>query len=512
MSQTIQQKQIDYFTKYAGSCLKIWNLIVGQQITHSSGWTGTVVGIKKIDSSIEVEVQLTSGQRLWNSPTKKFRFGKGWNLSTVFTHLTLPREVEKDLETHYWNIHKEHLIYELRNCASHASIDQSTSNTFYEIYNQLMRMNQKRKLPDQTIQEINGYQQILMDITQKLMDITRFSSLSEKAMNPNVRAHFPLPELDEYDVQLVGEWCTLLNNLDRSSLIELIKTDSKAKWESGRLLSARSAEKIARDFYQNNYGKEVTDVSITQIDKNKKNDWRKYDLDVEGLHVDVKNSRRSQKSKDRYTEHCIPQFKRSRENQNVISGVLSPYIWPLDLLDKPKERHEDAEIIFLGETDIEKQSILKCEFNDLVDFVGPNPANKYFLPPWVFDYPECVYKKQNKALKELKDFTNLASLKGVEFKFNLIPVGIAADIDLTEILDNEALDSWERNFLDQLRNRIEKYGLSLPFLFLTILTHFLGMADSSEIVSDFKPDKYRKFLFYKEGRNNPLLTSAFLKE
>ena len=125
--------------------------------------------------------------------------------------------------------------------------------------------------------------------------------------------------------------------------------------------------------------------------------------------------------------------------------------------------------------------------------------NKYFPPPWVFDYPEYVYTKQNKAREELKDFTNFSSLKGVAFKFNLIPVGIAADIDLTEILD-----SWERNFLDQLSNRIEKYGLSLPFLFLTILTHFLGMADSSETVSDFKPDKYRKFLFYKEGRNNPL--------
>ena len=106
--------------------------------------------------------------------------------------------------------------------------------------------------------------------------------------------------------------------------------------------------------------------------------------------------------------------------------------------------------------------------------------------------------------RPLKDFTNFASLKGAEFKFNLIPVGIAADIDLTEISDNEALDLWEQNFLDQLRCRIKKYGLSLPFLYLTILTHFLGMADSSEIVSDFKPDKYRKFLFYKEGRNNPL--------
>ena len=361
------------------------------------------------------------------------------------------------------------------------------------------RVNQKRIIPVQTIQKTNEDQ-------QKLKDIKRFSDLSEKAMNPDVKAHFSLQEPNEDDIQLIGEWCTLLKNRDRVSLIELIKTDSKAKWESGRLLSARSAEKIARDFYQR-YGKEVKDVSITQIEENNESesDWCKYDLDVEGLHVDVKNSRRSQKSKDRYTEHCIPQFKRSRENQNVtISGVLSPYIWPLDLLDNPEERHECAEIIFLGETDLGKQAILKNTFNDLVDFVGPNPVNKYFLPPWVFDYPEYVYTKQNKARKELKNFTDFASLKGVAFRFNLIPVGIAADIDLTEILDNETLNLWERNFLDQLPKR-EEHRLSLPFLFLTILTHFLGMADSSETVSDFKPDKYRKFLFYKkEERNNPL--------
>ena len=263
----------------------------------------------------------------------------------------------------------------------------------------------KREFPEQTIQKKDECQ-------QKLMARKRFSDLSEKAMNPNIKTktHFPLQELDEDDIQLVGEWCTLLNNLDRNSLIELIKTDSKAKWESGRLLSARSAEKIARCFYQKYEKKvkdisitQIKDVSITQIEKNDKSDWRKYDLDVEGLHVDVKNSRRSQKSKDRYTEHCVPQFKRSRENKNVIiSGVLSPYLWPLDLLDNPKEHHEDAEIIFLGETDIEKQSILKCKFNDLVDFVEPNPANKYFLPPWIFDYPEYVYKEQNKARKALR--------------------------------------------------------------------------------------------------------------
>ena len=305
MSQTIQQKQIEYFTTYAGSCLERWNSIVGQQITHYNAGAGTVIGVKKIDDSIYIEVQFTARQVPKQRPKKFLVSGKGWNLSEVFTRLTLPREVEKDLEIRYWDFVKEDLIYdlknlfsrpsmdqstynafaeiydqlmktdrkrrlseqdiqeinrcqqklidkmvyELRNLASHASMDQSTSNTFDEIYNQLIGMNQKRKLPDKTIQKINGYQ-------QKLMNRKQFSDLSEKTMNPNVRAHFPLQELDEGDIQLVGKWHhPILNSLDRTSLIELVKTDKKAKWELGRLLSARSAEKVARDFYQNNYKK-----------------------------------------------------------------------------------------------------------------------------------------------------------------------------------------------------------------------------------------------------------------
>ena len=87
----------------------------------------------------------------------------------------------------------------------------------------------------------------------------------------------------------------------------------------------------------------------------------------------------------------------------------------------------------------------------------------------------------------------------------------AAGIDLTEILGNEVSDNWEQSFLNQLRNRIEKYGLSLPFLFLTILEHFLCMATSSKTVSNFEPDGYRRFLFYKEfdkplGIYDPLKT------
>ena len=541
MSQTIQQKQVEYFTKYAGYCLKIWSSIVGQQITHYRHGPGTVVKIRKIKDGICVEVQFAEKPGEINFRLEKIVY----YFSRVFTHLTLPREVEKELETRYWDFIKEDLIYELRNLASHASIDQSTFNTFDEIYDRLMTMNQKRKLLEQNIQEINGYQKILMDrmiyelrdlashasidifygiynqlmrLSQKrklpdqtiqeingyqkiLMDRKRFSDLSEKAMNPDVRAQFSLPELDEDDIQLVGKWDPLLSNLDRTSLIELTETDNKAKWESGRLLSARSAEKIARCFYRN-YEKEVKDISITQIDENNNFDWKDYDLDVDGLHVDVKNSRQSQKSKDRYTEHCIPSFKYSRRtNQEVrIAGVFSPYIWTPELLE-PTEHQESDEILFLGETGKKEQQKLKQEFKDLAGFERPNNLSKYFLPPWVFDYPEYVYKERDNALKELKDFPNLALLKEVASEFNLIPVGIAVGIDLTEILDNEALDLWEWKFLDQLRNRIMKYKLSLPFLFLTLLSHFIGMASSSKGVSDFNPNKYRKFLFYK-GRSN----------
>ena len=337
----------------------------------------------------------------------------------------------------------------------------------------------------------------------------RFSDLSEKVMNPKVRAHFLLPELNEKDIQLVGEWYhPLLSSLDRKLLIENHGEDP----ELGRLLSARSAEKIAMYFYQNQkYVREVKDISITQIKKNNDPDWKKwkkYDLNVDGRPIDVKNSRQSPKSKDRYTEHCIPSFKRiERTNQEVrIAGVFSPYLSAFELLDKPTEDHGGAEILFLGETTLASLQKLKSEFKDLVESPSrtESPSSGYFLLPWVFDYPKYIYTEQDNARKELKDFSNFALLKESTLKFDLIPVGIAAGIDLMEILDNEDLDCWEWNFLDLLRNRIKKYGLSLPFIFLTILAHFLNMAASDEIVAGFKPDKYRRLLFYKRRSNNPL--------
>ena len=397
--------------------------------------------------------------------------------------------------------------YHCRTCQDRLSLDNVTVSIAkpqsprqkFKLQNRTAQI-QQRKLPEQTLPKINS---------QKLIDRKRFANLSAQAMNPNVEICYPLPKLDEDDLRLVEKWHNLpWNSLDRASII---KAQSKEKWEFGRLLSARAAEKVAMDFYQH-YGKKVTDISITQIGENSRFDWRNYDLNVDGLHIDVKNSRRAQNSPDRYTEHYIQKgFKRSRENQAVIiSGVFSPYLWPHALLE-PTEYDGDTTIQFLGETTHEKHQTLKSEFKNSIDLDEPSPTGEYFLPPWVFDYPEYVYTECNEARKELKNFPNFDSLKDAPFEFNLIPISIAAGIDLTEILGNKVSEEWELLFLDQLHKRIEKYGLSLPFLFLTILDHFLNMAHSAKIAADFDPNRYKRFLFCQEpdkplGIYDPLKT------
>ena len=440
-------------------------------------------------------------------------YNRGVAYTNKGEHDRATTDFAKEKELQNWSIKMEGLLNQLRNLASQPSIDQPTFNTFETICNQLMWMHQTRKLPAQTIQKIDEYREKFMDERQKLIDREQFSNLSAQAMNPNVETCYPLPKLDERDMQLVERWHHLpRNSLDRTSLIKAESSD----WELGRLLSARSAEKVAAAFYQY-YGKKVEDISIAQIE-NSDSDWKNYDLNVDSMPIDVKNSRQSWKNPDRYTEHCIPQFKSSRENQDVtIAGVFSPYLWAFELLDKPVEHHQNREIQFLGETTWKKLQALKNEFKNSVYFEVPNPMGKYLLPSWVFEYPKYVYTERDKTLKELKDFPNLSSLKEATFEFNLIPVCIAAGIDLTQILGSKASEEWEQSFLNQLRNRVEKDELSLPFLFLTILAHFCDMAMCSKKVSDFNPDKYRRFLFCKEhykplGIYDPLKTIYALIE
>lgn len=320
-----------------------------------------------------------------------------------------------------------------------------------------------------------------------------------EAMNPDVKARYSLPNLTKSDIQLAGMWChPIQNNLNGQSIIENYGTDP----ELGRVLSARSAERVALTFYSS-YDKKVNDISITQIEEKPHSEWKIYDLEVDGIPVDVKNSRAYKNGETRYSQYCIPQFKRNRKNHEVtIAGIFSPYLWPREIL-KPTPYSRDFGVCILGETTRSKLKNLKEEFNSLVESPSTTPEFASFLPPWVFEYPDYVYTERNKALNDFKDFSRITNSTRNPFENCFVPVAIASGTNLAMVLNHDALDQWERTFLEQLVNRIQKFGLSLPFIFLTVLAHFLDMASSGKSDSNFNPDKYRRFLFW-EDTNRPL--------
>ena len=321
--------------------------------------------------------------------------------------------------------------------------------------------------------------------------------IAHKALNPVVKAEYSLPSLDESDVQLVGMWGRpIQKNLDEQSIIE----QNGKNWDYGRLLSARSAEKVSANFYRN-YGKEVKDISITQIGDNPDSDWKSYDLDVDdgSEYVDVKNARKSQNSENRYSGYCVPEFKQGRENQNVIiAGVFSPFLYAHQIL-QPTENCKDRSVIFLGETSLTRLKELREEFDPLVGFSSEKPGLHAFLPPWVFEYPDYVYTERKKTLDDFTNFSKAASSTNTPVEKSVVAVAIASASDLSMVLNHNTWNTWERTFICQLNERIGKYGLSLPFVFLTVLEHFLDMVSSAQPDPGFNPSNYRQLLFRGEN-------------
>ncbi|MBI1928129.1 hypothetical protein HYR99_28275 [Candidatus Poribacteria bacterium] len=268
-----------------------------------------------------------------------------------------------------------------------------------------------------------------------------------------------------------------------------------------RVLSARAAEKVVTAFYQH-YGRRVEDVSIHQVTSDENSDWESYDLKIDGIPVDVKNSRRSRQSPNTYVEHCVPRFKQNRKKQDVtIAGVLSQYLWVSGILDPENiSGGRDTSVIFLGVTTDQRLDQIQNEFKDDLLHIHWERHNRrgHFLPAWMFDYPDFVYQQRDDAIRQLAQQTIPERRLWDEFnRVPPIPLFIAAGMDISEIRQLETFTDWEGSFLSDILNRQTQYGLSLPFLFLGILKHFLQMVSHSSD-DNYRPDRYRRLIFSPE--------------
>jgi hypothetical protein len=330
-----------------------------------------------------------------------------------------------------------------------------------------------------------------------------FMALANQALRNSINAEVSAPSLRDEDVHLAVHWSqsTALKQAINSRK-DCLRTDYAQHWELACVLSARAAEKATIDFYQK-HGFTVQDVAITQIAVGRNDDWRDYDLKINGFPLDVKNSRRSKPNKANYVEHCVPRFKRNRDNLDVtVAGLLSSFLWPHQLTNpKNAPDSKDSSILFLGTTSFEKQLSIKKTFEvpGLLEIVltRPGRGSSHFLPPWLFDYPDFLYKQRDDALLELAKLPMPEYSLFREFDSNPIPVLIAGGIELQDDWYDGSLPRWQRLFISKILAWRKNRKLSLPFLFLTILKHFLEMiSDPTDLEEGYNPKKYRELIYY----------------
>lgn len=319
-----------------------------------------------------------------------------------------------------------------------------------------------------------------------------FIQAAKQVFSTQMKVTVDNPILNAQDIRLALEWYrgpkkpvilqqSRASGFNKNLLIEIANDDDELE----RVLSARAAEKSVMEFYQR-YGYYVKDVSIHWL-TSESPDWKEYDLKINGFSFDVKNSRRSKQNPNSYVEHCVPSFKQDRSSRDVtIAGVLSPNLMS-----------QDAPVLFLGLTNINKLTEIKDEFEtpNLLEINLKRPKRKeLFLPGWIFNYPKFLYEQRDNELNKIVEQTVPEHGLWEEFNLNPIPLCTAAGINLGQFWSSEVLAGWEWSFLSAALDRHKKYDLSLPHLFLGILKHFLQMVYGNEDVS-YRPTGYKKLIY-----------------
>jgi hypothetical protein len=279
-------------------------------------------------------------------------------------------------------------------------------------------------------------------------------------------------------------------------------TNTKTDWEKCRCLSARLAERAAAEVYRR-FGHQVNDIAIGQL--NGADDrWPVCDLLVDGDPVDVKNARKSFGSSS-YSDHCVPSFKRERHKEVRIAGVLSDYVKLNRLLNRKKDQ-TDPEALFLGETSLARQRILREWFaipNILdLDFGDPHPTTKTVVPPWMFEYPTEVYAARDQALQVLRaqplpaiDVFERAEIKRLPYA---IAIGHSAALEEAENLDDDA-----RAFALYLMEAVNRFGLSLPAVYLAVLSHWVQSLQLPN-ARRLQPKRYKDIILLQGTTRRPL--------
>ena len=299
-----------------------------------------------------------------------------------------------------------------------------------------------------------------------------------------------LYQFNALDLNLVNAWCPQ-------------KYGSTNDFELARMMSARGAEKLAFSFYKS-LGYSVEDTAIHQITQ-ESNIWIKGDIRLNSnLLIDVKNARTTVNS-NTYSEFCVPAFKQNRGNDVLITAVLSPYLQTILMKDPSSIKFSVIKPIVLGSLNNKTLSTLESIFSDRllsIDISRSSSSNRY-LPPWLFDYCDRFYVEQRKVISKFKalpdsDIPDWEDIKITEAK--VFPLFIAAKRGIPEKWQSKAA-TWKVNFANSFINIPEK-NISLPYLFLGLLKHFLISINQKD--ETYSPKDYKELIYTNSLETRPL--------
>lgn len=479
MKDTCESIDPSRYLAYAGNNLEIWKEVVGQQVIHCKYVRGVISCVEKgPDDTPRILVQF-KGDR----SNRKFQpnaFGRANSSGDkFFGALTVPSEIVEKIVA--YELHRKKQAAEL-------ALQKKTAEQKRE------RLEQQRKRIELIVRK------------------------ARRALENEIRARIPAPHLGSLDIRLALEWSNsseLKAKINPSDVEDtVIQGEFGKDWELGRVLSARAAEKAAIQFYRE-YGFSVDDVSVTQVTQEGSNDWKYFDLRVNGTAIDVKNARSSKQNKDSYVEHCVPKLKSHHNRPIEIAGALSPYLWPSSILrPQSASSKRNTSITFLGTTTLQTISLLKQEFEipgvfeiELGRLAG---KSEQFIPAWMFDYPDSLYEQRNQALADIRGFPVLPRIVWRQYGRNPLPIYLAAGIRLSEQWAASSLSSWQWSFVEKVSDWRKRRGLALPFLFLSILAHFLQMTYTSS-EAGYRPRDYLELLYFGQDRTRPLFIYDPLK-
>ncbi len=304
------------------------------------------------------------------------------------------------------------------------------------------------------------------------------------------------PELTGQDYAIIAAWNNLLPQEPRNHTIDFLLRRLK-EYTVMQHLSARSAEKVALQIYKRLYD-HASDISCEQVEGRSK-DWLFADLLAKNDHhcdryIDVKSARSSFSRKDRFSEFCVKRLKTARGDIDVF---LSAFFSEYKKLDQFRSSNFPS-YLWLGEFSAGQAkrtahfihgNFESTEFN--IEGFRRQIEETKFIPGWLFDYPESVYKLRNEYIRALSSLMNRANRRAA----------LPADLpDPLMLFGNQDIPKnrprSDRLIIHSLRVMVKEHGLDRGLLFMTII------AVSLEAIrrgwEEFQPVSFKKYLQIEE--------------